>query len=64
VFNTGEKKRYWEYTLYELVPVLIKAGITTQHEMDALSVGLARIGTDESFSVAQAVQTQVWAGKP
>lgn len=64
VFNTGEKKRYWEYTLYELIPVLIRIGVTTQQEMDELSAGLARIGKDESFSVAQAVQTQVWARKP
>jgi ubiquinone/menaquinone biosynthesis C-methylase UbiE len=62
-YRSGEPKRYWEYTLYELVPVLIKIGIITQQEMNELAIGLERIGTDDTTIVAQAVQTQVWARK-
>jgi SAM-dependent methyltransferase len=62
-FSSGETKRYWEYTLYELIPALERAGIATQEELNDLAKGLARIGTDDSCAVAQAVQTQVWARK-
>jgi ubiquinone/menaquinone biosynthesis C-methylase UbiE len=62
-YSTGEPKRYWEYTIYELAPVLIKAGIITQQEMNELAIGLECIGTDDRTIVAHAVQTQVWARK-
>ncbi len=62
-YSTGEPKRYWEYTLYELAPVLVKTKIITQQEMNGLARELERIGTDDITVVAQAVQTQVWARK-
>jgi hypothetical protein len=62
-YGSGERKRYWEYTLYELKSVLINQGIITLEEFDSLSAGLNRIGTDDTYMVAQALQTQVWARK-
>jgi ubiquinone/menaquinone biosynthesis C-methylase UbiE len=62
-FNSGEKKRYWEYTLYELEPVLIKSGISTRRELDDLRHGYEKIAADESITVVQSLQTQVWARK-
>ena len=65
-YRTGEAKRYWEYTLYEVAPAMMKAGIITQAELNDLSSGLERIGIDDTTIIAQAVKTQVWAfkGKP
>jgi 2-polyprenyl-3-methyl-5-hydroxy-6-metoxy-1,4-benzoquinol methylase len=62
-YRTGEAKRYWEYTLYEVAPTLIKAGILTHAEQNDLSAGLKRIGTDDATVISQAVKTQVWAAK-
>ena len=60
-FRTGESKRLWEYTFLELVPALLEAGVTTAAEVAALTPELARIGTNDSISIAQARKTQVWA---
>ena len=62
-FRTGESKRLWEYTFLELVPALLEAGVTTAAEVAALTPELARIGADETTTVAQARKTQVWARK-
>ena len=62
-YKRGEKKRYWEYTLYEVAPAMISAGIVTQSEMTELASRLECIGKDETTVIAQAVQTQVWARK-
>jgi len=62
-FRTGESKRLWEYTFLELVPALLEAGVTTAAEVAALTPELARIGTDDTITVAQARKTQVWARK-
>lgn len=63
VFQSGELKRYWEYTFRELVPALLDAKITSPDELSALTQELARIGTDGETRVAQARMTQVWARK-
>jgi hypothetical protein len=62
-YRTGEAKRYWEYTLYEVAPTLIKAGIIKPDELSDLSTRLSRIGIDNTVTVAQAVKSQVWAIK-
>lgn len=62
-FRTGESKRLWEYTFLELIPAMLKAGVTTTDEVAALRPELARIGTDETITIAQATKTQVWARK-
>jgi ubiquinone/menaquinone biosynthesis C-methylase UbiE len=62
-FGSGERKRYWEYTLYELKKTLINPGIISLEEFDSLAAGLKKIGTDDNYMVAQALQTQVWARK-
>jgi ubiquinone/menaquinone biosynthesis C-methylase UbiE len=62
-YRTGEAKRYWEYTLYEVAPTLIKAGIIKPDELSDLSTRLSRIGIDNAVTVAQAVKSQVWAIK-
>jgi ubiquinone/menaquinone biosynthesis C-methylase UbiE len=62
-YRTGEAKRYWEYTLYEVAPTLTAAGIIKPDELSDLSAGLSRIGTDNAVTVAQAVKSQVWAIK-
>ncbi|MEI6450935.1 MAG: methyltransferase domain-containing protein [Actinomycetes bacterium] len=62
-FRTGEAKRLWEYTFLELAPALLQARVTTAAEVAALKPELARIGTDDTISVAQARKTQVWARK-
>lgn len=63
VFRTGESKRLWEYTFLELIPAMLKAGVTTADEVETLRPELARIGTDETITIAQATKTQVWARK-
>jgi ubiquinone/menaquinone biosynthesis C-methylase UbiE len=62
-YRTGEAKRYWEYTLYEVAPTLIKAGIIKPDELSDLSTRLSRIGIDNTVTVAQAVKSQIWAIK-
>ena len=62
-FRRGKSKRLWERTFLELVPALLEAGVTTAAEVAAPTPELARIGADETTTVAQARKTQVWARK-
>jgi ubiquinone/menaquinone biosynthesis C-methylase UbiE len=63
-FNAGEKKRYWEYTLYEVSPAMKRAGIVNDDELSRLKNGFETIAENEAIVVAQAAQFQVWAIKP
>jgi hypothetical protein len=63
-FISGEKKRYWEYTLYEVSPAMIQAGILSDTELSMLKNGFEIIADNEAIAVAQAAQYQVWAIKP
>jgi ubiquinone/menaquinone biosynthesis C-methylase UbiE len=63
-FISGEKKRYWEYTLYEVSPAMIRAGILSDAELSTLKNGFEKIAENEAIAVAQAAQFQVWAVKP
>jgi ubiquinone/menaquinone biosynthesis C-methylase UbiE len=63
-FISGEKKRYWEYTFYEVSPAMIRAGVLNDDELSRLKNGFEKIAENESVAVAQAAQFQVWAIKP
>jgi hypothetical protein len=63
-FISGEKKRYWEYTFYEVSPAMIRAGVLNDDELSRLKNGFEKIAENESVAVAQAAQFQVWAVKP
>lgn len=63
-FNSGEKKRYWEYTFYEVSPAMIRAGVVNDAELSRLKNGFEKIAENETIAVAQAAQFQVWATKP
>lgn len=63
-FMSGEKKRYWEYTFYEVSPAMIRAGVVNDAELSRLKNGFEKIAENKSIAVAQAAQFQVWATKP
>ena len=63
-FRSGEKKRYWEYTFYEVSPAMIRAGVVNDAELSRLKNGFEKIAKNESVAVAQAAQFQVCAIKP
>lgn len=63
-FMSGEMKRYWEYTFYEVSQAMIRAGVVNDAELSTLKNGFEKIAKNESIAVAQAAQFQVWAIKP
>lgn len=63
VYSTGEAKRFWEYTVLEAVPAMLAAGLTTQAEIDRLSVEWASLAHDPDVIVGQARKVTVFARK-
>jgi SAM-dependent methyltransferase len=64
IYLRGERKRLWEYTLFEASDYMIEKGLCDQAELDQLAQELAAIAADESIAVAQASLPIVWARKP
>ena len=61
VDSRGERKRLWEYTFLELVPVYLEAELMTGPEVADLARELARVSADDSVAVLHAPKYQVWA---
>jgi SAM-dependent methyltransferase len=64
VYLRGEGKRFWEYSLFEASPHLVRSGLTTDLELKRLSAAFAAVAVDETISVAQARMPAAWARKP
>ncbi len=64
IYLRGERKRLWEYTLFESSQFMIEYGVCDQAELDRLAIELAAIAADETIAVAQAPMSVVWARKP
>lgn len=60
VHDSGEAKRFWEYTFVEAAPAMIQAGLTNADEVHALAAEMAQIALDPTTIVAQARKVQVW----
>jgi ubiquinone/menaquinone biosynthesis C-methylase UbiE len=58
---TGEEKRWWEYSVREAAPALLKTGFQSQAQLDALFSSLEAVALDPETLIAQPVMTQVWA---
>ena len=61
VDRAGERKRLWEYTILELAPAYLEAGILTAAELDPLAADLARVSADDAVVVVHPPKYQVWA---
>lgn len=63
VHDSGEAKRFWEYTFLEAAPAMIEAALTDTAEVKDLAKQMAEVGLDSSTVVEQARKVQVWARK-
>jgi len=62
-FLRGPAKRFWEITLREAAPAIIKAGAATQTELDSVCGEIRSVADDDTTLVMLARVTQVWAQK-
>jgi ubiquinone/menaquinone biosynthesis C-methylase UbiE len=60
-YFSGEEKRWWESSVREAGPMLLKTGFLNQHQLDELFTALEAVALDPEVMVAQPVMTQVWA---
>ncbi|MGH6894279.1 MAG: class I SAM-dependent methyltransferase [Dongiaceae bacterium] len=63
IYLRGERKRLWEYTLFESSQFMIEYGVCDQAELDRLAIELAAVAADETIAVAQAPMSIAWARK-
>jgi SAM-dependent methyltransferase len=63
VYATGERKRFWEYTVLEAAPAIVEAGLIAAAELDELAREWARFAHDPTTIIAQARKVAVWARK-
>lgn len=59
----GEEKRFWEYSVAESIPALVKRGFYTLEHMQRRVQGMQQVNADESILVALPRSVQVWARK-
>jgi SAM-dependent methyltransferase len=63
VYATGERKRFWEYTVLEAGPAIVEAGLIAAAELAELAGAWANFAHDPTTIIAQARKVSVWARK-
>jgi hypothetical protein len=63
VYATGERKRFWEYTVLEAAPAMVEAGLIAPAQLDELAREWAQVAQDPTTIIAQARKVSVWASK-
>jgi hypothetical protein len=63
MYLDGAKKRLWEWTFQEAVPVIVSKGAATEEEALGVLAAMARTADDERVMIAQYPLVGVWAAK-